>query len=946
MLLTSWPEVASSAWPSFWNSTETELEAKWQTTETTLAKLKTDFPAGNKTLSGVNTYSISIPGSGRPRRVTDLYYDMPNDELANSAHVLRHRNRYDSTSGNPANFDWSINTLLGFTGFTVLDYERVQYKNTPERFGAPWFRQEFGGDRDLSSTEVANAINNGSYPADQPDADDPIIQLTEDHPDVLWASQSGGITDDLRVIDFRYRIRFRRPNTTIDIFEMSLDKVFECEKVNGSYPAITANPVPTGCRVFYEAELEAVEQASSGGTIPQANVDELFQLRDWFEQEYNVNLTGYSLTPSYTSKGGVTVPDHGAIETDDGHQEFFDKNNNGSKASDEPWTRNFTTTGTWTTSTVDAAFGNDIRESASGAGTNTASWEFGLLSPGRYKIATTWTSGGDRANNVPYEIYDGSKLISTVTVNQQNAPSGYSHSGNWEDLSATAINWHELGDSICLSGDSLTVKMKNTTGGKAIADAVRIQHVDDAGVSASFSAGVLTVNGGAADDCMVISSSWAQNGDVLVNGSHVSAGGGYVLSGKVTSISVSGNDGADNINIGGVNAAAFPNLTGLATVRGGNGNDNITGIGISSAYAINDWLYGDAGDDVIAGGIGYDIVFGGSGNDTVTGGGNTDEILGEAGNDSLSGDAGNDYLFGGDDNDTLRGGADSDAGYGENGNDLVYGDDGDDRLRGGGQSEVTNDGDDQLSGGAGIDLADYSNRTSSIYISADGNANDGKINTEHDNILTDIENLTAGSANDLVAGNSSANILRGGAGSDTLHGYAGNDSLYGEAGIDYAFAGDDNDYISGGTENDYTYGGYGNDLVHGDDGADWMRGGELWITSNDGNDTLYGGNGNDSIRGGDGNDSLHGDANDDWFWGEAGNDTIYGGSGNDNAYGGTNNDYLQGDSGNDNLYGEAGADSFHTQDGVNANDVINGGIDSDIDTIIAKDYGDYVYNVP
>ena len=89
--------------------------------------------------------------------------------------------------------------------------------------------------------------------------------------------------------------------------------------------------------------------------------------------------------------------------------------------------------------------------------------------------------------------------------------------------------------------------------------------------------------------------------------------------------------------------------------RGLGGNDFITG------NAANDLLYGDGGDDTLRGNAGNDTLYGGTGNDTLEGNAGNDLLYGDAGNDTLEGNAGNDTLVGGTGNDRLEGGEGNDA---------------------------------------------------------------------------------------------------------------------------------------------------------------------------------------------------------------------------------------------------------------------------------------------
>ena len=71
------------------------------------------------------------------------------------------------------------------------------------------------------------------------------------------------------------------------------------------------------------------------------------------------------------------------------------------------------------------------------------------VTPGQYQVAITWTADADRATNASYSIYDGDVLLGRVTVNQQQAPSGFTDQG---------ANWKALG-TFNITGNSLTVKL-------------------------------------------------------------------------------------------------------------------------------------------------------------------------------------------------------------------------------------------------------------------------------------------------------------------------------------------------------------------------------------------------------------------------------------------------------------------------------------------------------
>lgn len=193
---------------------------------------------------------------------------------------------------------------------------------------------------------------------------------------------------------------------------------------------------------------------------------------------------------------------------------------------------------------------------------------------------------------------------------------------------------------------------------------------------------------------------------------------------------------------------------------------------------------------------------------------------------------------------------------------------------------------------------------------------------------TIIENLLAGSGNDLIFGNMVANNISGNNGSDTIWAAGGNDTVSGGAGADEMGGGGGDDRLWGGDGNDTLWGGRGNDILGGDAGNDSMG-------ANADNDTLYGGTGDDTLLGGGGRDLIFGDDDNDSLSGSWGRDTINGGAGNDflggdegadELYGGSGNDTLGGGLADDALYGGGDNDEMYGGDG---NDTLGGGSGSD-----------------
>jgi Ca2+-binding RTX toxin-like protein len=242
---------------------------------------------------------------------------------------------------------------------------------------------------------------------------------------------------------------------------------------------------------------------------------------------------------------------------------------------------------------------------------------------------------------------------------------------------------------------------------------------------------------------------------------------------QVSSVSLIGGDGADHITVVG---------DGLgATLMGGRGNDTIVGGGGA------DYIVGGDGADSIKGEAGDDSVFGSEGNDRIYGG---------AGRDVLRGEGGRDRLAGGEDADKLYGGTHNDSLSGDDGDDSLWGQNQDDVLIGG-------LGGDFFTGGRHIDTVDYADRTANLYIEITRNYGDrfGRSGEsgERDNVLNDVENVTAGAGHDRIIGSSFPNVIKGNAGNDTIYGMQAADTLLGGAGNDRFFAQDSTmDLVDGG----------------------------------------------------------------------------------------------------------------------------------------------------
>jgi Ca2+-binding RTX toxin-like protein len=293
-----------------------------------------------------------------------------------------------------------------------------------------------------------------------------------------------------------------------------------------------------------------------------------------------------------------------------------------------------------------------------------------------------------------------------------------------------------------------------------------------AAVTASFSSGVLTVNGDALNNNIAISRDAA--GRILVNGGAIAVLGGSATVANTTAIQVFGLDGNDTITLSEVNGA-LPKAN----------------------------------------------LFGGAGNDVLTGGSGNDQLFGQAGNDTLLGKGGFDLLFGGSENDTITGGDADDQAFGQGGDDRMIWNPGDDTdLNEGG------DGTDTVEVNGGNGAEQFTTTANGTRVRFD------RVNPAPFSIdIGTSEKLTlnANGGDDSFSGTGNLAALI----QTTVDGGTGNDTLLGTNGADFLLGGDGNDFVDGNQGNDTALlgagddtfqwdPGDGSDIVEGQDGADKM----------------------------------------------------------------------------------------------------------------------------
>lgn len=147
-------------------------------------------------------------------------------------------------------------------------------------------------------------------------------------------------------------------------------------------------------------------------------------------------------------------------------------------------------------------------------------------------------------------------------------------------------------------------------------------------------------------------------------------------------------------------------------------------------------------------------------------------------------------LLGSEFADTLFGTPTPDVIAGAGGRDVLAGGGGDDLF----QSYAGRDGADDYHGGPGRDTIDYFGRSEPLAVSLDNVANDGE-RGEGDNVRSNVENISGGSAGDVLDSLGAFSRLEGRGGDDFLFGGFGPDTLIGGPGVDSLDAGDGEDVV-------------------------------------------------------------------------------------------------------------------------------------------------------
>ena len=611
-------------------------------------------------------------------------------------------------------------------------------------------------------------------------------------------------------------------------------------------------------------------------------------------------------------------------------------------------------------------------------------------------------AGNDTASYV-IAFNSGSTTGVTVDLNKQGTAqdtvaAGTDMLSGIENLIGSALNDTLIGDANAnvieggLGNDTLvggagddTASYAGSSVGVTVSLALQGQAQNTIGAGTDTLTGFQNLLGGSGNDTLT--------GDAAENVLTGGAGNDVLNPGANTGGTVDlldGGTGSDTASFAGYTAGVTATLTGDR-----DGVASVDGLQIAALRSIenlrggdgNDVLTGDDNANVIEGGLGDDTLNGGAGIDTVTFTGATGITVDLNITTAQNTGVGNDTITG---FENVRTGS---------GNDIVTGDAGDNTFFDGG-------GADTYTGSAGSDTVNYTNVTSTLSVNL--NTTTTQSASTGGDILSGIENVTGSltAANALTGGDDTQNRLIGGAAADFLVGRGLSDTLIGGAGNDVIFGdyvnafsaapatADGDDVLEGGDGNDQLVGGLGNDILRGGAGDDLLVGGLgngsasglTQVLINDGGDDTYdGGEGTDTayayytdraaaigfdlsniagnsaitvdgvargsfisiervfFRGGTGADVVTGTGGADQLIGNAGDDVLNGWYGNDTLSGGLGNDTLIGGEGLDTAtYALAGAGVTVDLRITGAQDTGGDGIDtlSGIEYLIGSGFGD------
>lgn len=332
----------------------------------------------------------------------------------------------------------------------------------------------------------------------------------------------------------------------------------------------------------------------------------------------------------------------------------------------------------------------------------------------------------------------------------------------------------------------------------------------DRGVVFAGTAGADNRTGGAGNDLLT----GLAGADTLFG-----SGGNDTIDGGAGVDAINAGSGNDLVLIRGAEAVTdtMNGGTGVAdTLRVAPGSGDVT---LDSTNRITNFEIFEGGGRAIVGTAGANVldlsifaavsglaeVRGGNGDDTITGGAGADVLTGGAGNDRIDGGAGNDRITGG------------------SGVDVVNGGDGDDAFFVRTDTAVT----DTINGGAGVDRIALDLTTADLTLNGTSRISNVEIfdgggravlGTDADEVfdfsifasVVGLAAIRSGGGADTIIGSSAGEIIAGGAGADVIDPRGGTDTITGGTGNDtFRFV----DGIAYGTNTITDFDASGNDVI-------------------------------------------------------------------------------------------------------------------------------------
>jgi hypothetical protein len=131
----------------------------------------------------------------------------------------------------------------------------------------------------------------------------------------------------------------------------------------------------------------------------------------------------------------------------------------------------------------------DERFAGTGTGDRVATWSFGGVTPGWYRVAVTWIPGANRASDAQFQVFNGDSpalasptgdlgrlVAGAAQIDQRMSPASFADDGApWQELASPGNPDQEL--YLWVTGHQLVVTLPGTGDQYVMAEAVRIERI-------------------------------------------------------------------------------------------------------------------------------------------------------------------------------------------------------------------------------------------------------------------------------------------------------------------------------------------------------------------------------------------------------------------------------------------------------------------------------------